>query len=174
MSMPRISEARAKASSGFAAALIPPALPRPPTCTWALTTTVPPSSAAAALASSGVRATRPAGTGTPTVANRDFPWYSNRSTSFPSALRDVCLDPGDHVGQRGARGEDPRQARRLQYRDVGSGDDPAPEPPAAGRARGRGKRDPPWGGVIRSTPGCDWSRTITAPASFGSAVTRTT
>ena len=46
--------------------LTPPALPRPPACTWALTTqTGPPSRLAASTASSGVEATKPVGTGMP-------------------------------------------------------------------------------------------------------------
>lgn len=39
MSMPRIRDATSLASSVVAANLMPPALPRPPVCTWALTTT---------------------------------------------------------------------------------------------------------------------------------------
>ena len=39
MSMPRMSWARALASSGLSASFTPPALPRPPTFTCALTTT---------------------------------------------------------------------------------------------------------------------------------------
>ena len=53
MSRPRISPARSAASSGVAASLMPPALPRPPVSTCALTTTGPPISAAAACASLG-------------------------------------------------------------------------------------------------------------------------
>ena len=43
MSMPRIAAACASASSGVFASLMPPAFPRPPTSTCALTTTGPPS-----------------------------------------------------------------------------------------------------------------------------------
>jgi len=53
MSMPRMSVARATASSASAASLTPPALPRPPTFTCALTTTRPPRRSAMARASSG-------------------------------------------------------------------------------------------------------------------------
>src|SRR4051794_33434548 len=87
MSRPRISLARSAASSGVAASLMPPALPRPPTSTWALTTTGPPISAAAARASSGVSATRPSETGMPKRANSCFPWYSYRSTRRRLAAR---------------------------------------------------------------------------------------
>ena len=45
----------ASASSASFASLIPPALPRPPIWTWALTTTGKPSASAASRASSGVR-----------------------------------------------------------------------------------------------------------------------
>src|SRR5713226_1374122 len=41
--MPRICFAAASAPAGSSASLTPPALPRPPACTWALTTTLPPS-----------------------------------------------------------------------------------------------------------------------------------
>src|SRR3954453_21392326 len=58
---------------------MPPALPRPPTSTCALTTTWPPSSAAAARASSGERATRPSETGIPWRLKSSLPWYSERS-----------------------------------------------------------------------------------------------
>ena len=80
MSIPRMSRARASASSGVAATLMPPALPRPPICTWAFTTTVPPMRSAAARASSGVEATAPSGVGMPRFRSSCFPWYSSRST----------------------------------------------------------------------------------------------
>ena len=80
MSMPRMSVARATASSGSAASLTPPALPRPPTFTCALTTDLPPSRSATARAASGVSTTSPASTGTPCLAKRSLAWYSNRST----------------------------------------------------------------------------------------------
>ncbi len=69
MSMPMIRSACRLASAGSLASWIPPALPRPPTCTWALTTTVVPSSAATSSASSGDQATRPLGMATPYRAN---------------------------------------------------------------------------------------------------------
>jgi hypothetical protein len=65
MSSPMISRARASASAGSAASFTPPALPRPPTSTWALTTTGPPMRSAAARASSGEVAVSPASNGTP-------------------------------------------------------------------------------------------------------------
>ena len=49
----------------LSASLTPPALPRPPVSTCALTTTGPPISSAAARASAGVSATRPWETGMP-------------------------------------------------------------------------------------------------------------
>src|SRR5438046_2496739 len=63
MSRPRMSRAFCSASFGLSASLTPPAFPRPPVSTCALTTTWPPSSSAAARASSGVVARRPYGTG---------------------------------------------------------------------------------------------------------------
>ena len=53
MSMPRIARAASAASSGVRATFTPPALPRPPTLTCALTTTTPPIRSAIALACSG-------------------------------------------------------------------------------------------------------------------------
>src|SRR5690242_14585970 len=81
MSRPRMSWARALASSGLSASLTPPALPRPPTFTCALTTTVWPMSRAIDSASSGVSATPPGSTGTPCEANKSRAWYSKRSTN---------------------------------------------------------------------------------------------
>ena len=66
MSMPRIAAAFSRASSGVLASFTPPALPRPPVFTWALTTTAVPSSAAAAAAAASASSTvRPGSTGTP-------------------------------------------------------------------------------------------------------------
>jgi hypothetical protein len=61
----RISPARSRTSASVRASLTPPALPRPPTRTWALITTGSPISAAARTASSGLAATLPEGTGMP-------------------------------------------------------------------------------------------------------------
>ena len=90
MSMPRMSVARACASSALAASLTPPALPRPPTFTCALTTTRPPSRSAIARASCGVVATPPSSTGKPCRANRSRPWYSYRSTFASRSLMLLC------------------------------------------------------------------------------------
>src|SRR5450631_1201740 len=91
MSMPKIWEAASAASSADLATLTPPALPRPPTLTCALTTTTPPLLApiftAAARASSTLSATMPASTGTPWASNMSRAWYSKRSTSSSSSLR---------------------------------------------------------------------------------------
>ena len=76
MSMPRIRPATASASAASLASFTPPALPRPPTSTWALMTTASAPSAnarsAAPRASAGVRATSHAGTGRPWVTRRDL------------------------------------------------------------------------------------------------------
>ncbi len=59
---------------------MPPALPRPPTCTWALMTTGNwPIRSAAATASSTVSTASPFDTGMPNEAKNCLPWYSNRS-----------------------------------------------------------------------------------------------
>src|SRR6516165_11049885 len=61
------------------ASFTPPALPRPPACTWAFTThTLPPSARAASTASSAVVTTLPAGTGMPWLRKTSFAWYSCR------------------------------------------------------------------------------------------------
>src|SRR5215203_672833 len=91
MSMPRISRAFATASCGSVASFTPPALPRPPVLTCALTTTLPPSASAAASASSGAVITVPTVTGTPCLAKSSFAWYSIRSTLHPF-LRDRKAD----------------------------------------------------------------------------------
>src|SRR5699024_210301 len=89
MSMPRISEAFGSASSGDLAIFTPPALPRPPVFTWALTTTTGvPSFSAPALAAAGSSATTPPSTGTPCFSKRSRAWYSYRSTGcFSSRCR---------------------------------------------------------------------------------------
>ena len=65
MSMPRISAGARLGLLGELASLIPPAFPRPPMSTCALTTTGQPSSSAAARASAGVVARSPSDTGIP-------------------------------------------------------------------------------------------------------------
>ena len=68
--MPRIAPAFSLASLASIASFTPPALPRPPTLTWALTTTFPPIAEAAEKASASVVATAPARTGTPCFSKR--------------------------------------------------------------------------------------------------------
>ena len=82
--MARMRAASRSASSGVSTTAIPPALPRPPIGTCALTATRP-SSRAAAAASDGVRANRPSGMGMPAAANCCFAWYS-RSFNEPPTL----------------------------------------------------------------------------------------
>ena len=76
------------ASSGVAAYLTPPALPRPPAFTCALTMTGRPISSAMALAPSAVSVTRPGVVGTLCFANSSFAWYSKRSMDSLS----LCVD----------------------------------------------------------------------------------
>src|SRR5438477_5211680 len=73
--MPRISPAARLASSGVRASLMPPALPRPPTGTCALTATGP-SLPHAEAAPSGVWATSPGGMAMPSEASTSLAWYS--------------------------------------------------------------------------------------------------
>src|SRR3954469_7422974 len=157
MSIPRMSLARSAASCGSCASLTPPALPRPPVLTWALTTTVPPPSFSAdARASSGVVATCASSTGTPCAANRSRAWYSKRSTGTSSSswrrgrrmpttnpsprrcqlrgdlarldgLADVRADPVHDRLHGGSGSEDLPDAEALELGDVGLGDDPAAE-----------------------------------------------
>jgi hypothetical protein len=63
--IPRIFEAISAVSAGVLASFTPPALPRPPACTWAFTTTTDSSRRLSASASLGVAATSPSGIGTP-------------------------------------------------------------------------------------------------------------
>ncbi len=80
MSMPRMARAFSTASAGSEASFTPPALPRPPVFTCALTTARPPSRSVTSRAASGVSMTSPASTGTSCLAKRSLAWYSNRST----------------------------------------------------------------------------------------------
>src|SRR5438067_13843494 len=83
MSMPMICWAARRASSAEPASLMPPALPRPPTGTCALTATGP-SLANAAAASSGLRATTPGGIAMPSEASTSLAWYSRSFTTLRS------------------------------------------------------------------------------------------
>src|SRR5438552_14954061 len=74
--MPRIWPAACSAAAGSSASLMPPALPRPPACTCALTTTLPLSRWAIARACAGVSATSPFGTATPHSRSSALAWYS--------------------------------------------------------------------------------------------------
>src|SRR5688572_24603903 len=101
--MPRIAVACAFASAASLPSLTPPALPRPPVWTCALTTTVPPSRLAIASTSAGVAATSPSGVGTPAALMSARAWYSWRFTSVP---RDGGpRQPGQRRGSFGQRGD---------------------------------------------------------------------
>src|SRR3954453_17644864 len=80
MSMPRISRALASGSFAVGANFTPPALPRPPALTWALTMTGPPSCSAAARACSGLVTTTCRVPGTWSLPNSSLACHSNRST----------------------------------------------------------------------------------------------
>src|SRR6185437_14903516 len=97
MSRPRMFCAWVNASSGVAAYFTPPALPRPPVFTCALTMTGRPISSAMALAPSAVSVTRPGVVGTLCFANSSFAWYSKRSMDSLSLCVDVeGLRPTGH------------------------------------------------------------------------------
>src|SRR3954447_11613275 len=142
MSIPRMASALSPASPGVSANFTPPALPRPPVFTWALTTTGVPSRSAAARASAAVDATTPGSTGTPWAAKSSLAWYSNRSTQVlrwlgcaqsrsRASLRRACAsvrtDPFDDRLRGGTGGEHGGDAELLQLGDVPVGDDPAAE-----------------------------------------------
>ena len=76
--MPRIASAAAPAAPASSAVRMPPALPRFPAGTWALTTTGTLSSAAAARASAPLRASRPRGTAIPAARSRGFAACSSK------------------------------------------------------------------------------------------------
>src|SRR2546426_8582151 len=114
--MPRICRAAGSAASGSSTSLMPPALPRPPACTCALTTTRPPSRAAIVFASAGVAATSPLGTGTPNSRRRALAWYSwiCIRTSAVGARRCAALDLPQHP--QGGQGPEHR-GPVAQHRD---------------------------------------------------------
>src|SRR5262245_38748663 len=110
MRMPRTSAAARSASSGVAASLIPPALPRLPAATCALTTEGP-SAAAAALASAGLAQSTLRGTAMPAgVSTLALPTCSSKSIAASAPVpgpvvaeqlflaRLVLRDGGDQVG----------------------------------------------------------------------------
>src|SRR5882724_7560479 len=101
--MPRIWRAARSAPSASSASLMPPALPRPPACTCALTTTRLPSRVATARASAGVVATSPVGTGTPNSRSRALAWYSWIFTDARSGLLapELPQEPQDGVERVG-------------------------------------------------------------------------
>src|SRR3712207_514737 len=114
MSMPTMFAAWRSSSSRSWATLMPPALPRPPICTCALTTHGNPTSSAAARASSTECAFLPRGTGTPCLAKSCLPWYSRRSMSGGGAY-----NPAPHAAAQGCF---LRHLRRLRHaRRLGDG-----------------------------------------------------
>src|SRR2546426_2832356 len=130
MSMPRILPAWVRTSSTLAANWMPPALPLPPTWTWALTTTGYPMRSATATAPSAVSATSPAETGMPKRAKYCLPWYSKRSMgsgSLPVALGQRDPQPLHDRAHARSWGEHLGDADLLQLRDVGRRDDAAAE-----------------------------------------------
>ena len=76
--LPSRSRTTASTLSSPSQNLTPPALPRPPACTWALTTHGPWNSEAWRMASLMECAGRPAGTGIPYSSNSVLAWYSCR------------------------------------------------------------------------------------------------
>src|SRR5256886_427052 len=120
MTIPRMSPAAASASAGVPTTFTPPALPRPPVATCALSATLPPSSSAARRASPGAATTRPSGTGMPQRANSSLPWCSNRSNQPSGSGRlvrrwtECALQPVDDRLRVGSGREDLCDAGGLQ------------------------------------------------------------
>src|SRR5271165_190356 len=110
MFIPRIAVAGSTTSRSSLANLMPPALPRPPISTCALTTLGAGLVRIIATASSTVCATLPAGTGMPAAANSSLPWYSSsfivprspgsRARDYSAAL---SRDYGAAYGKRSRR-----------------------------------------------------------------------
>src|SRR5687767_10458049 len=97
--MPRICFAAVSAPAASSASLMPPPLPRPPACTWALITTFPPSRCAISRARAGGSATSPSGTGTPNSRSSTLAWCSWIFTLrglFPAAA-ELPQQPDDGV-----------------------------------------------------------------------------
>src|SRR5512139_2276439 len=90
--LPSMPAAAAATSSTVFASFTPPALPRPPACTCALTTqTLPPRASAAASTSPIVDAVLPGGKGIPNSAKSCLAWYSCRFIwENPWHLRSYC------------------------------------------------------------------------------------
>ncbi len=155
MSSPRIASAWRSASSGSPASLIPPALPRPPVSTCALTTTGPPSSSAAARASaasspacpprrgsrSGGKAPCPGTRRGPPAAElsqrwSQRPWTRSSLTAWGSAMARAGARRASRF--RVARGRGLRAARPERRRQVDDGQgaddaDEARQGPGGGR-----------------------------------------
>ncbi len=92
--MPRMLPAAALAAAASAASLMPPALPRLPVGTCALTTHGP-ILRAAVSASSGVRASAPSGVAMPAARNSGLAACSSKFTAT-SALLGSIAEPHDH------------------------------------------------------------------------------
>src|SRR5882762_4287905 len=112
--MPRIWRAATSAPVGSSASLTPPALPRPPACTCALTTTLPPSRCAISRARAGVSATSPFGTATPNSRSSALAWYSWIFTRSRGLLL-----RGAELAQQPHHGIEERVGHPLLERDDG-------------------------------------------------------
>ena len=99
-----MASAFSTASSGVVASLTPPALPRPPVLTWALTTTGLPIRSATPRAASAVSIVSPGSTGTPCLAKSSFAWYSMRSTAGSVRSTTVSPQANDRPGARPSPG----------------------------------------------------------------------
>src|SRR5450830_2051512 len=117
--MPMMALAWVLASSGVAASLMPPALPRLPVGTWALTTTGP-IRAATSTASSGVFASPPLGTAMPCLARSGLAACSSKFIGFARLLSVFLPEPPEQVLFRGLiLGDDARNARSVEEMPVG-------------------------------------------------------
>ena len=119
--------------AGEPASFTPPALPRPPTRTWALITTRPAPSArnrsAAARASPGVRATAHGGTGSPAATSSDFAsasWIFTGGSWCGSGPGGGLVDGSARDGSRRGVSARPRGGRRVLCASRGMGTMPPP------------------------------------------------
>src|SRR5450759_1408922 len=116
--MPMMALAWVLASSGVAASLMPPALPRLPVGAWALTTTGP-IRAAISAASAGVLASPPLGTAMPRPAKSGLPACSSKFIGSSRLLSVFLPERPEQVVFRGlVLGDDARDACGVEEMPV--------------------------------------------------------
>ena len=109
--MPRIASACASASSASLASLMPPALPRPPIWTWALTTTGKPSASAACAGLLGV--------GGVTALRHGYAVLGEELFSLVFEKVHLCFAPPGGADCLGTAAQPPAGAARYQQSEDG-------------------------------------------------------